>query len=165
MLLSGRNGLFLHSCAVSLEESGILFSGVSGSGKSTMAELWRRFGPPASNVIDDEHILARQAAGATLLYGAPWARGPRAASFSRTPLRSIFFLSHGKQNACKRMTAGEALAQLLSQVFLPLWSREQIELTIQTCTNLLQDIACYDLRFVPGPEVIDFVQDLLRDSL
>lgn len=165
MLLSGRSGLFLHSCAVALEEAGILFSGVSGSGKSTMASLWHKFGPPTSTVIDDEHILARQIAEITLLYGAPWTRGPRTASFSRTPLRFIFFLAHGEQNECTRMTAGEALAQLLSQVFLPLWSREQVELTMQTCSALLQNVDCYHLRFVPGPEVVQFVQDLLRRTL
>jgi hypothetical protein len=165
MLLSGRSGLFLHSCAVALEEAGILFSGVSGSGKSTMAGLWHRFGPPSSTVIDDEHILARHRAETLLIYGAPWSRGPRTASFSRTPLRFIFFLSHGEQNECTRMTAGEAFAQLLSQVFLPLWSREQVELTMQTCSALLQDVACYHLRFVPGPEVVHFVQDLLRGSM
>ena len=165
MLLSGRGGLFLHSCAVALEQTGILFTGVSGSGKSTMANLWHKFGPPISTVIDDEHILARHLAETTLLYGAPWARGPRTASFSRTPLSFIFFLSHGEQNECTRMTAGEAFAQLLSQVFLPLWSREQVELTMETCSALLQDVACYHLRFVPGPEVVHFVQDLLRGSM
>jgi hypothetical protein len=165
MLLSGRGGLFLHSCAVALDEAGILFSGVSGSGKSTMASLWQSFGPATSTVIDDEHVLARQLADTTLLYGTPWTRGPRAASFSRTPLRFIFFLSHGEQNECTRMTAGEAFAQLLSQVFLPLWSREQVELSMHTCSALLQDVACYHLRFVPGPEVVDFVRDLLRGSV
>jgi hypothetical protein len=164
LLLSGRNGLFLHSCAVALNGTGILFSGVSGSGKSTMANLWRRFGPPASEVVDDEHILARHTAGSTLLYGAPWTRGPHAASFSRTPLKAVFFLAHGEQNKCIRMTAAEAFAQLLSQVFLPLWSREQVELTVQTCADLLQEVDCYHLEFVPRPEVVDFVQDLFRDS-
>lgn len=165
MLLSGRSGLFLHSCAVALQEAGILFSGVSGSGKSTMASLWHKFGPQTSTVIDDEHILARHLTETTLLYGAPWSRGPRTASFSRTPLRFIFFLSHGEQNECTPMTAGEAFAQLLSQVFLPLWSRDQVELTMQTCSALLQNVACYHLRFVPGPEVVHFVQDLLRGSM
>jgi hypothetical protein len=162
VLLSGRNGLFLHSCAVALDSAGILFSGVSGSGKSTMADLWRRFGPPTSTVVDDEHILARHSAGCTLLYGAPWTRGPQAASFSRTPLKAVFFLSHGEQNKCTRMTAAEAFAQLLSQVFLPLWSKEQVELTMQTCAGLLQDVNCYHLEFVPRPDVVGFVQELLR---
>jgi hypothetical protein len=164
-LLSGRKGLFLHSCAVAYEENGILFSGVSGSGKSTMADLWRRYGPPTSSVIDDEHIIARQLAESTLLYGAPWSRGPREATFSRTPAKAIFFLSHGRRSRCVRLSSSEAFAQLLSQVFLPVWSREQVDLTLQTCAELLRAVDCYRLEFVPDPEIIGFVQDVLEGSL
>jgi hypothetical protein len=165
VLLSGRKGLFLHSCAVDYEENGILFSGVSGSGKSTMADLWRRFGPPTSSVIDDEHIIARCVENAPLLYGAPWSRGQREATFSRTAAKAIFFLSHGRRNRCVRLSSSEALAQLLSQVFLPVWSREQVELTVQTCAELLQAVDCYRLEFFPDPEIIGFVQGVLEDSL
>jgi hypothetical protein len=165
VLLAGRQGLFLHSCAVALEDKGILFSGVSGSGKSTMAELWRQWGPSTSSVVDDEHILVRQGVESAVLYGAPWSRGAREARFSRTPLKAVFFLVHGKQNQCARLASGEALAELLSQVFLPLWSREQLELTMQTCSDLLGKVDCYRLQFVPDRRVIAFVQDVLGDFL
>lgn len=164
VLLAGRKGLFLHSCAVAYEENGILLSGVSGSGKSTMAELWRRHGPLVSSVIDDEHIITRRFAESTLLFGAPWTRGPREATFSRTPLKVIFFLSHARSNRCVRLSPSEALAQLLSQVFLPVWSRQQLDLTVQTCADLLQGVECYCLQFVPDPSVIGFVQDILGGS-
>lgn len=164
VLLSERKRVFLHSCAVDLDGAGILFSGVSGSGKSTMADLWRDFGPPTSRVIDDEHIFARVDTASTVLYGAPWSRGPLAATFSRTPLRTIFFLVHGSQNKCERLSPGEAFAELLSQVFLPFWGREHLELTMQTCADLLQHVDCYRLHSVPDHEVVGFVQEVLRDS-
>jgi hypothetical protein len=161
VLLSGRGGLFIHSCAVALKGEGILFAGVSGSGKSTMAELWRRFGPSSSRVIDDEHILARSSTELTMLFGAPWSRGARKATFSRTPAKAIFFLSHGDRNQCTHLSSGEALAQLMSQVFLPVWSQEQLERTLQTCAGLLENIECYGLQFVPDAEGVGFVQDVL----
>lgn len=164
VLLSGRGGIFLHSCAVALEEQGILFTGVSGSGKSTMADFWRRFGPPGSRVIDDEHMIARNSVESMLLYGAPWSRGPRKATFSRTPARAIFFLAHGEVNRCDRLSPTEAFAQLLSQVFLPVWSQEQVELTVKTCADLLGRVACYRLQFVPDSGVVDFVLGILGGS-
>ena len=161
VLLSGRGGVFLHSCAVALNGEGILFAGVSGSGKSTMADLWRRFGPHGSRVIDDEHIIARNSMESVLLYGAPWSRGPRKAIFSRTPARAIFFLSHGELNRCDPLSPAEAFAQLLSQAFLPVWSQEQVEQTVGTCVELLEQVDCYRLWFVPDSGVVDFVQDVL----
>jgi hypothetical protein len=164
VLLAERRRLFLHSCAVALEGEGILFSGVSGSGKSTMAKLWRDFGPPTSSVIDDEHILARVGSESTVLYGAPWTRGELAATFSRTPLKSIFFLVHGSQNRCERLSSGEAFAELLSQVFMPFWGREHLELTMQSCADLLRGVDCYRLHVVPDREIVTLVQDVLRDA-
>jgi len=164
VLLAGRGGIFLHSCAVNLRDEGILFAGVSGSGKSTMANLWHRFGPQASQVIDDEHIIARVSTESALLYGAPWSRGARKAAFSRTPAKAIFFLAHGELNKCDRLSYGEALAWLMSQVFLPVWSREQVQQTVQTCSELLGNLDCYRLQFVPDSEVVGFIQDVLGGS-
>ena len=164
VLLAGRGGIFMHSCAIALKGEGLLFAGVSGSGKSTMAELWRNFGPLDSMVIDDEHILARNSTEATILFGAPWSRGARKATFSRTPARALFFLEHGELNQCDCLSASEALAMLMSQVFLPVWSQEQMELTVQTCAKLLDKVDCYRLQFVPNAEVVGYVQDVLGAS-
>lgn len=162
VLLAGRHGLFLHSCAVTSNGEGILFAGVSGSGKSTMAGLWRKFGGPATSVIDDEHIIAHRVEGETMLYGAPWKRGPREATAECAPLRAVFFLSHGAENRCVPLSPGDALAQLMSQVFLPVWSREQMELTMQTSADLVQAAECYQLEFIPDGDIVRFVQDHLR---
>jgi hypothetical protein len=164
VLLAGRQGLFLHSCAVNDSGEGILFSGVSGSGKSTMAELWRNFGPPSTAVIDDEHIIAHRVGDQMLLHGAPWRRGLREARTESAPLRAIFFLSHGVGNRCIPLSPADALAQLMSQVFLPVWSREQVELTMQTCADVVQEADCYHLEFVPQPDVVGFVRGVLAGS-
>jgi hypothetical protein len=116
-------------------------------------------------VIDDEHILARQVNESALIYGAPWSRGLRAATFSRTPLTAIFFLSHSRHNQCIALSPREALAELLSQVFLPVWSKDQLELTLQTSAALLQEVACYRLPFVPDERIIGFVQNVIGGCL
>ena len=84
--------------------------------------------------------------------------------FSRTPPKAIFFLDHGERNQCDRLSSGEALARMMSQVFLPVWSQDQVELTVQTCARLLENIDCYSLQFVPGAEVVGFVQDVIGGS-
>jgi hypothetical protein len=164
VLLAGRQGLFLHSCAVASGGEGILFAGVSGSGKSTMSELWRKFGPSTSAVIDDEHIISHRVGDQMLLYGAPWKRGLREATDGSAPLRAIYFLAHGAANRSVPLSPSDAFAQLTSQVFLPVWSREQVELTLQTCADLVQETPSYRLEFVPGPEVVRYVQEHLEGS-
>ena len=100
-----------------------------------------------------------------LLYGAPWKRGHREAIAESAPLSAIIFLSHGADNRCVPLSSGDAFAQLMSQVFLPLWSREQLELTVQTCADLVQEAECYHLEFVPNQEIVGFVQEFLEGVL
>jgi hypothetical protein len=44
---------------------------------------------------------------------------------------------------------------------LPVWSREQLELTLQTGAALLQGVSCYRLPFVPDESIVGFVQDVI----
>jgi hypothetical protein len=76
-------------------------------------------------------------------------------------LKAVFFLSHGLKNQCIALSPSEALAEFLSQVFLPLWSRDQLELTLQTGAALLQEVACYRLPFFPDERVVGFVQEVI----
>ena len=61
-LLAQGRGILLHACAVKDGKQGILFSGVSGAGKSTTAWLWENQ-PGAILLSDDRVILHRQANG------------------------------------------------------------------------------------------------------
>lgn len=163
--LAGHRALLLHSCAVAYRDSGLLFTGVSGRGKSTLAGLWRRWGDDRSFVIDDEHLIVRYYQDVARLYGAPWLRSGIQSRFGDVPLKAIFFLAHGAQNRCRALSSAEALARLMSQVFLPMWSKEQMDQTLETSAQLVRDARSFELEFLPRPETIHFLQDWLEDNL
>ncbi len=50
--------IFLHSSAVSVRDKGLVFCGISGKGKSTMAKLWEEKG--AKVIHDDRTIIGRK---------------------------------------------------------------------------------------------------------
>lgn len=69
-LLSRRYGVLLHACGVKDGKRGLLFAGIGGAGKSTIARLWQ--GREGVSVLGDDHIIVRKRGGQFWLYGTPW---------------------------------------------------------------------------------------------
>jgi hypothetical protein len=72
----------------------------------------------------------------------------------------VFFLRHGKKNACKAQSGAEAVSMLLTRSFPPFWDKEGMAFTIEFCQSLVSKIPCYELTFVPDAGMIDFVRNL-----
>ena len=90
-LLLQRDAMILHASFVSTRYGGLLFSGVSGIGKSTQADLWQRY------------------EGAELLNG------------DRTVLRAIVLLSQGSACSLRRLSPAAAFRGLYAGMTVNLW--------------------------------------------
>lgn len=76
-LLLQRDAMILHASFVSTRYGGLLFSGVSGIGKSTQADLWQRY--EGAELLNGDRTVLRRMDGRG---GRPSARhtpGPRTA--------------------------------------------------------------------------------------
>jgi hypothetical protein len=155
-LLARGRGVMLHACSVGDGETGRLFSGVSGAGKSTMARLWS---PMAGvEILSDDRVILRKRDDRFLTYGTPWHGDARAASPRAVPLEQIFILEHADQNRARRLEPAQAATQLLVRSFPTYWSPAGMDYTLDFLAELTQTVPCYELGFVPGPEVVDFIR-------
>jgi hypothetical protein len=164
MLLAGRCGVLIHSAGLVYRQRGALWTGVSGSGKSTLSRLWREAKLPDCRIIDDEHIILRDVGGEPRLYGAPWTKGGRESDEGNVPVEHLFFLVHGQKNEVIPLSPGQAVARLMSQVFLPLWSPKQLELVVTTCDSLVQGVKSYELSFLPAADTVPFLRRVLEEG-
>ena len=162
-LLSQGLGVLVHGCGVAIgEDQGILFSGTSGAGKSTIASIWAK--QPGVEVLSDDRVIIRCDGDGLWMYGTPFHGTAGYASPRAIPLKNIFFLEHAKRNVIRPVTPTEAIAQLLVRSFPPFWDREGMDFTLQALERLSQSIECYDLEFVPDTSVISIVLDNLHST-
>lgn len=101
-----HDGIILHASAVVRRGAGIVFCGMSGAGKSTIATLSQPFGAVLS---EDMAVIRRGTRGCTL-YATPF-RGTDAAP-QRVPLRALFLLRQATQHAIEPIHSAAAVAQL-----------------------------------------------------
>lgn len=157
ILLSRAKGTLLHACGVDDGNSGYLFLGNSGHGKSTIAKIWFE---NKSTVLNDDRIIVREKDGVIWMYGTPWHGDFRELSLKGMPISKIFFLRKGKRNSAVRKEDSEAVSMLLARGFFPFWDKEGMGNTVNLCHAVVSDIPCYELTFVPDSEIIEFVRNI-----
>lgn len=152
--LADHGGAVLHACGVISEGLGLAFAGPPGAGKSTTARLWHAAGV---QVLSDDRVALRAGSPPQLL-GTPWHSTTPHTSPASAPLKALLLLRHGPENRLTPLSGTAALQRLLPEVHLPLWSAAAVTQTLATLDEILTQVACYDLTFVPDQTAVAYVQ-------
>ncbi len=163
-LLARGWGVMLHASGIrTARGEGLLFSGVSGAGKSTTARLWAQ--SAGTCLLSDERVALRQQEGGFTIHGTPWNSQGGASTPGSAPLRALFLIQHAPTNQARRLEPAEALARLMPQVFLPYGDPQGLAFTLGLLDELVRGAACFELGFLPDASAVAFVQDLLAHDL
>ncbi len=160
-LLAGGRGLLLHACGLEWDGRGLLFSGVSGQGKSTTAGLWSQHAPGAL-IYSDERVPVRPAADGSGfdIHTSFWLSRAASAAYNAarsTRLERIYLIQHAPQNYAAPLPVAEAVRRILQRTFLPFWLPDGMAYSLKTVEALCSQVPCFELGFVPDGSVVEFV--------
>jgi hypothetical protein len=144
----------VHACGISLDGRGLLFAGNSTDGKSTIAGLWKE----SARILNDDRIILRRTDEGIRMYGTPWHGDISDVSAGGAELEAVYFLSHGSANLIENESGAGAMSKLLKRSFLPLWSREGMDFSLDFCSYLVSTVPCSTLAFVPDSSVIELLK-------
>ena len=161
-LLARGRGAEFHACGVSHKGQGIIFTGTSGTGKSTLGRLWK--GEKDALVLSDERIIVRRIDGRFWMYGTPWCSSAAASSPKGVPLERIFFIRHSPENYTLPLKVGEAASRLFVRCFPTFWDESCLNYTLGLVGQLAEQVPCYELGFVPDKSVLEFVNKISSGS-
>lgn len=114
-LLLRHNGFLLHASGVISRGKGYIFTGVSGAGKTTVAEESKLCGM----VLSDEIVAVKKAGGCWKLFGTPFMGLMRGGGKNRSAARPrLLFLKQAKTNVYNPISTEKAWAKLLRNVIL-----------------------------------------------
>lgn len=165
-LLSRKQGVMLHACGIKFINKGLLFVGTSGAGKSTIARLWHKNSEDKENsgsiiVLNDDRVIIRKKGKRFWLFGTPWHGELNQCSPQRAPIEKIFFLRHAQSNYLKIIPPAQAAARLLNHSLAVFWNKQNMESALVLYSELLKNMPCYELGFVPDKTVLDFIKNTL----
>jgi hypothetical protein len=155
--LTVMNGdIFIHGSAVLHQGCGYLFTGVSGSGKTTMAKLWEQGG---ALVIHDDRVIIRKSDGGFIMHNTPVYSDeePRQA-----PLSRIFIIGHGLHNEIVALRGANALSRVMANCIQHNWSTDLIGQLTGSLYLLTRSVPVAMYRFVPDAGAVAYA---LRNSV
>ena len=160
-ILLHQRGLIFHASYIVSNGRAILFTAPSRTGKSTQAELWRKF--------RNAHVVNGDKAGVTLR-GQPMAHG---VPFSGTsgicenvsaPLAGIVVLSQAKENTVRRLGPSQAVAALCPNVFVDQAIAEEWALALQLLLDVAASVPVYALACTPDVRAVETLEQALFET-
>jgi hypothetical protein len=159
-LLTLKGGLNVHSVGIVQDGQGLVFCGLSGSGKSTTARLWQE---RQSTILSDERVSLRKVNGKIWAYGTPWQSSAQICSNEKVPLKAFYFIEHGEENRIIPLNPVEIVSRLMTRCFIPSYLYQGMELTLDFINELAQEVPCFEFQFTPDQNAIDKVLEHVKN--
>ncbi len=136
-------GILLHSsCAVDNEQAHI-FTGHSGAGKSTAAELSQ-----PRLLLSDEATIVKVQTGSVMIYNSPFRSELHAKEVEQPiPLASIQLLYQAPRNVRIQQRKSVALVELIDKVFYWSYRKEQVSQLMKLLKQVADEVPVYHLHF------------------
>ena len=158
--LLNRGACVLHASYVDIGGRAILFTGPSGVGKSTQAELWVRHA--GAQVVNGDRAVLRALDGKWHAFGYP-SCGTSGICINRTlPLRAIVILSQGRENRVERMAAGAAIRALISATEFYPWHQGEFDLALRVAERIVSRVSILHLVCTPDQNAVDVLKQYLK---
>ncbi len=135
----------MHSSAVGIEDGCILFCGQSGAGKSTQANLWKKYAQ-ARIISYDQNCLYFTDSDEVMTRTTPWGGEEDYYWDVSCPVRYIVLLEKASSDVVKRLSVAEAFARIyLCNYLFPI--NEEIDVKNQELLlRIVQKIPTYLLE-------------------
>jgi hypothetical protein len=157
-LLRQRDGLMLHAAGILWRGQGLIASGHSGAGKTTMARLALPCGEP----FNDEIVIVDLSGPQPRLLSTPFLGQSTPPELARrvrrtAPATALLFLAHGPEFHLTPLEPAEAVMELLRTNIATVERFDSARLWLERVDRLVQSLPVYRLRFRPTAELWDFL--------
>ena len=153
-LTLNSNAFMIHASGVWDGETGRIFSGFSGVGKSTMAKIWEEEG---AHIVNDDRLIVREVNGEYFMYNTPM---PYADLNKQAQVSKFYFPFHAKKNSAEKLSGAQGLSQLMAFCFQHNYDKKYTEHLIAQLERITQHASTYKLGVVPTPSIIDFIRSV-----
>jgi hypothetical protein len=155
-------GLFLHGAMVTYNCCGLIFSGVSGSGKSTITSLIKEY--KNLSIVSDDRILIRFKEQIEC-FSTPYDWKIERCKNIKTTLGCIFYLKHGNKNIIRTLDTEEKFRYLFTTNLLPFYIPNGILKISYAFDKLLNTTPIYEFTFTPDKSAVEHLFLFLNNNL
>lgn len=149
--------LFLHSASLLYQGKAWLFSGSSGTGKSTHTNLWHKlFGTPVLN--GDLNLIAVKN-GTPVIYGTPWCGTSGISDSGSYPMGGIVLLQQDTYEHLHVLSPDEQLLGLLRRIISPSETASALCQNMEIIRLICEYIPVWRLHCTKNPDAALYIKE------
>ena len=133
----------------------ILFTGVSGVGKSTQANLWRQY--TEAEVLNYDQVLVFMQKDPIMVCGTPWAGKENIYIQGKYPLHAIVLVEKAKENNVTELAKGEAFSRVYLNNYMYPLNMEIENRYFDSIVSLVSKIPVYEMKCTVTKEAVDLL--------
>ncbi|WP_281845992.1 hypothetical protein [Sellimonas catena] len=155
-----KQTLWIHSATIERNGKGVLFLGPSGIGKTTQAELWKKY--RGASIINGDVGFVQRTKEGYLAWGTPWHGSSPYCINTSVPLKALVVLKQAPVNKLRELYGFEKVAEVSGSIMYPNWMPDGRELCADTLNHLLSDLPVYRLDNRADLEAVELLEKELN---
>lgn len=158
--LSREGGVIFHSAFIEKDGRAILFTAPSGVGKSTQAELWRKY--RGATIINGDCSVIKKHNGEVRAFSLPFSGTSGICKNGDFPLRAVVYLTQAPENRVTRLSGMQAFKALYEGAKLSAWDKDDGALSAETIGAFAGEIPVFRLDCVPDESAVIALENALK---
>lgn len=161
ILAQNRNLTVVHSASLLYRDKAWLFSGKSGTGKSTHTSLWR--GAWGITLLNGDLNCLGIEEDKAWVYGLPWCGTSGIATPKAYPLGGVVFLRKWRENLVQELTESEKICLLSMRMITPTWTAELLNKNLVLSEQIIRRCMAVRLCCTREPEAAEVMRRRIDD--
>lgn len=153
VLAHHQEDVLIHASGINDDGVGRLFTAVSGTGKSTMAGIWKEKG---TKVINDDRLWLHKADGKWYMFNTPmpyYAQVPTV-----VPLSGIFLIRQSPHNELRRLQGANAAMRFMANAIQHFYDKEMTGRHLDRILDIASQVPIFDCGFKPDGEIVEAIR-------
>lgn len=156
--------LMIHASVVRHAQTGYLFLGKSGTGKSTHSRLWLEH-IPGSDLLNDDNPIVRLGDGEAFVYGSPWSGKTPCYRNLSVPVGAFVRLSQAPENRMEKVKPLQGFALVLSSCSVMKWDVHIYNGICDTVSEIVGLVPVFRLDCLPDEAAAHLSFDTLHQQM
>lgn len=162
-ILMKEGRLVLHACCMDTSFGGVLFSGVSGIGKSTQGGLWETY--EAAHMINGDRPILYQSTNnpdTWMASGSPYAGSSQCYVNQEVPVRAIVMLGQAKCCRIRKLSYADAFRMIYAQLVVCDWDQSYMDRLLVELESLIEAVPVYYMECTPDQRAVELLKCTLE---
>ena len=140
----------------------IVFCAPSGTGKSTQAELWKKY--RGAKIINGDRVIVRRTENGFTAGGIYYSGTSEYCENITAPLKAVVLLGQAKENRIARCGGGEAMRRLFRECTYTAELKNDPAMIADIVADIVNGAAVYKLDCVPDESAVATLEEVLYGS-